>query len=195
MSSGGDSPPTAPALRGPLLHPPGLQPCCSSLPRATLMGRTGSSPHPTDSIHGTTSRSATCKAQSPTLGPLPSRCWEPPGAGRQQPLALGGAASCQLPGPSRRRCHMALLPQLWPRARLAPGQEGGGHPPAPPGLASDRTRLPTPALPPTAPRLRRPCPAAPGPCSPPAAHGRKRPGLTLHRTLRQRIPNAGIRLH
>lgn len=145
---------------------------------------------------GPPSRPAPAKPQSPRprRAPLPP-CPQPPRGVAAAP-APRGAGRWQVPGPSRRRWHMALLPQLWPRARLAASAgrrrlpRGGSRRRHRPHAAPDTCAATENAAPP-----RCPCPAAPAPCSSAAARFRKLPSLTIHQTLCQHAPTAAIRSH
>ena len=182
--SGGRQPPHDTCAGGALPVPP--EP-------PALLPQPGKSHADRDSPHPTSKQEllSLMHLQSPkplSLGPL-SRS---PRGGWQQPPAPLGAGRCRSPVPRGGAGTWRCCRTSGPALASPPGQEGGGHPPAPPGLAIDRTQLPTPALPPITPRLR----AAPAPPLRAPAPRQPRlkgnvPGSPLT-TLFWLIPNAGI---
>lgn len=151
MSPGGDSPPSAPGLRGPFLYPPCLQLCCWSQ-EPSRWGQP-SPQSPATASAGPPLPRAPAKLQAPIFGELPS-----PAGGGSSPRLRSGLAGAGSPGPRGGAGTWRCCRSCGPALASPPGQEGGGYPPAAPGIAIDRTRLPTPALPPITPPITPPLP-------------------------------------
>lgn len=181
---GGRQPPHSTWPAGALpAPPPCLQPRCCSLPRAILTDG--------DTLHPKSQQKPHCDHPQPRHLQSP----KPPSLGCSPPAvpaAPAGVAAAGSPGPRGGAGTWRCCRSCGPALASPPAQEGGGYPPAAPGVGIDRTRLPTPALPPRTPRLR----AAPAPPPrPPAARQPRASGnfpVSPFTRLCQHAPSAGI---